>query len=250
MSLQEPITCPSCREKVPPDYVVCPYCGYSLVEVIEEKILPPVKIRESLSRVARILNPRRSMEVMKEVAINSDRKGAFLIVWLITALFLQNFVVRLYRGNPNYEIGLTGIVLLFLFPVIGGMILIIVGILSWYLGSFSIWAVCKMLGGRGRFRETAAAIGYGLAPLVPNILIVNLLLIFIGPSGDLTQSQMHTAFNQLFSILLLPGIVAAIILVSQGIQETHRFQRLWAIAITVGVASVYLFFFWVPNVLT
>ncbi len=249
MSFQEAITCTNCQEKVPPDYVVCPYCGYSLVEILEEKILPPVKIRESLSRVVRILNPRRSLEVIKEVTINPDRKGAFLIVFLISGLFMQNFMVRVYRGNPNYEIGLTG---LLLFPIIllfGGLILGIVGFLSWYLWSFITWAICRMLGGRGKFKETTAVIGYGLAPLVINFLVANVLLLFIGPTGDLTQPSVHSAFTQMLSILLLPGIIATIFLVSRGIQEVHRFQQALAFVTTATVAALYLFLFWVPNVL-
>ncbi len=249
MSLQEPITCPSCHEKVPLDYVVCPYCGYSLVEIIEEKILPPVRIFESLLRVARILNPRRSLEVMKEVTINPDRKGALLIVIIISGLFLQNFVIRLYRGNPNYDLGLTGLILFLIIPLVGMAFLGVVGALSWYLWSFILWAICHMLGGRGKFRETAAVVGYGLAPLILNILIANIILLFIGPTGDLTQASTHAAFNQMFSILILPGIVATIYLVSRGIQEIHRFQQVLSLLTTGIAAALYMFLFWVPNVL-
>lgn len=245
---QEPITCPSCHEKVPPDYVVCPYCGYSLVEILEEKILPPVKIRESLLRVVRILNPRNSLEVMKEVSINPDRKGALLIVLLISGLFLQNFVVRLYRGNPSYDLGLTGLMLLLLMPLVGALMLGIIGFISWYLGSFVLWAICRMLGGRGKFRETASVVGYGLAPLIINILVANVLLLFIGPTGDLTQAAMHAAFSQMFSILLIPGIVASLYLVSRGVQEVHRFQQYLAFLTSGIVAGIYLFLFWLPNV--
>ena len=73
MSISESLICHQCGERVPGDYVVCPYCGYSLVQILRQQFKVKVTIFESWGRIYRLLRyPRRTPEWMDQIATNYD----------------------------------------------------------------------------------------------------------------------------------------------------------------------------------
>jgi hypothetical protein len=81
MSSSEANICPQCREKVPADYVVCPYCGYSLVKIVRARVRARITLFESIGRIFRFYRrPHESQLLMQQIANNADRKGPIIIL--------------------------------------------------------------------------------------------------------------------------------------------------------------------------
>ena len=84
MSEAESIVCPNCSERRPAGYILCPYCGFDLTQIVRARQRVRITLRESFSRIWRSLyDPRLSKTVFNEIGANPDRKGA-----IITLIFL------------------------------------------------------------------------------------------------------------------------------------------------------------------
>lgn len=251
MSLSESIICsnPLCKERVPTDYVLCPYCGTSLVEILQERIKTKIRLRDSMRRIYRLIRDpmRNTTLVTKDIAINADRKGPLLIILLFIMSFALKTTVLLPKNSgfsiPQYAIGgsifsiiislLINIVyfvgyymsVFILIPFIFGILILLAGIIFWRLIAIIFHGMCKSLAGVGNRRDTASILGYSIAPLIISQLIEAVILFFIAPSNP---SFSDPDFKSLFftlDLIIIPFFAWSFYILYLGTKEVHRLSE-------------------------
>ena len=123
MSTTSTVRCPSCGENIPTDYVVCPYDGYSLIKELREKTRVKIKLRESISRIIRLIrSPRANSNIVfDEIITNYDRKGPIVVLFLLGWVF--GFQIAPYFNAYYLATNPQDIVFIYFLGVIGGLIL-------------------------------------------------------------------------------------------------------------------------------
>ncbi len=235
------LECPSCGERVPSEYVVCPYCGYSLVEVIEKKIKPRIGIRDSLGRVVGMFHYKHFRRTFNDIKYNPDRKGAFLMVYLVCVTFAGSLISKLFLSDAGG--GILTIILMYLLGSLGvGLLLLPLAIPTWYVYSFIVWGIAKLLDGKGTYSETLGLLGYTLSPVVVNQFLADIILLIIGPRGSALLSY---EASTMFAALNLPGFLAALYLAWLGLIEVHRLSKQYSAAVVgsfgLGIFLIFIF---------
>ncbi len=264
MSISESLICQQCGERVPGDYVVCPYCGYSLIQLLRQQIKAKVTIFESWGRIYRLLRyPRRTPEWMSQVATNADRKGGIFVLYLIAASFLTVIGVYFIKLQVPVVDGwddLVGILFFIIIPIFGGIAFWPLLFITWFTLSLFLWMFAKLLGGKGSFKETMSLLGYSLVPLIPGLLLSNFLLLLFLPNpsdNPITQgasgadikaaiAEINAAgVTDLAFLLLLPFLAWCIYIAANGIEKIHRIKIMESAGIAGGVAALFLLAFYI-----
>lgn len=266
MSTTETITCPSCGESIPTDYVVCPYDGYSLVKELRETIRTKIKFREGIGRAYRLVRSplQNTTQVMNEVATNFDRKGPLFVIFIVS--FLYSFRLAAYAnlyimGSSAQSAEIGFIILLGLTSgLVIGILLFPFAIIFWYLFTILIHFGSRFQGaGTASFKETASVVGYAITPFIIGLLILNFLLFFIIPPGNIIEitTEPSSLFGRNVGIGYLPGneIVTNVHLIifimfaawfvyicGNGLEKLHTLPRIQAFGLPTGVMIVYVWF--------
>ncbi|MHA2232107.1 MAG: hypothetical protein ACXAB4_06435, partial [Candidatus Hodarchaeales archaeon] len=144
------IICPQCQERAPPDYVLCPYCGYSLVKIVRERTRVHVGFSQAIGRIRRLLiepimDPSHSLirtrETMREISANPDRKGGLLISFLISFFLLE--MVAVYWITTNGFPLLFSLAFLIVWGLFGAFIWFILVFLVWWVFGLATWLLAR-----------------------------------------------------------------------------------------------------------
>lgn len=269
MSLSESIICsnPLCRERVPTDYVLCPYCGTSLVEILQERIKVKIRLRDSLKRIYRLLrDPVRNTElVTKDIALNADRKGPLLLILLFIMSFSMKVTVLLTKvpgfSTPQYEIGgsiqniiaslLINIVyfvgyylsVFIIMPFVMALLLLFFGFLFWRIIALIFHGMCKSLAGNGKRGETASILGYSLAPLFFSQIIVALILFVIAPSNPSFTDPNFKSLYSTLDLIIIPFFAWSFYILYLGTKEVHRLSDRASMAVSGSFIGIFVIIF-------
>ncbi|MGC9778271.1 MAG: YIP1 family protein [Candidatus Heimdallarchaeota archaeon] len=189
MSTEEVIIrCPICNETSPQGYLLCPFCGADLTKTYEAKIFAPVTYKEVWYRFkALVMTPR---VISNEIAENPDSKGGFLfIIAIALGLATQLSAYIIHARVLDWKF----------YPVIfllGWIFTLILPTLIWFLGSWIIRTMTRLLGGKGNRKQIRAAVGYGLMPVVFVELLIGIFQLIALPWGlDPDPSSFLEIFN-------------------------------------------------------
>lgn len=266
MSSSDTITCPSCGEQIPTDYVVCPYDGYSLVKELRQKVRTKIRLKEGIGRAYRLLRqPMKNTDrVMEEVATNYDRKGPLVVLFLIS--FLMAFRVAPYSNaylsgtTVAPEMGfilILGLVSGFMF----GPVVFIFGLILWYGISLVVHYAGKLLSssvaGTAEFKETQSVVGYALTPLVLGLFLLNILFFFVLPEGNIYNQQAASSFFEtvvvgynsdvageieLFYMVFYALFATwSVVICGVGFEKVHRVPKVQSFGVPAAVALLYGF---------
>ena len=219
---EEAIVCPMCLERVPPEYIICPYCGYDLTKLIYEVSAGALGIRGIIRRLYQVV--RQPQLAMKDVADHPDRFGGVLIMLALSIFLLLGWGTSyLLRSGV---IGFGGLLRTLPYLLLSGFLFLIVPLMMWFLGSAIFWLIAKMLGGRGvNFAQTQSVVGYGLTPLVLwAALSIPLLLIGL-PSDPSVTVMANSGIESLLTYLMLLALVWSVILIGIGLTRAHLFSK-------------------------
>lgn len=265
VSTTDTITCPSCGESIPTDYVVCPYDGYSLIKELREKVRTKIKFREGIGRAYRLVRSplKNTTEVMEEVATNFDRKGPLFVLIIFSFLFsfrLAAFANSYLIGSgQSAEIGFI-ILLGLISGFILGILLFPFTIIFWYLFTVLIHFGSRFQGaGTVSFKETASVVGYAITPFIIGLLILNFLLFVFLPLGNIIDitTEPSSLFGRNVGIGYLPGfeivnnlhliiyvIFAAwfVYICGTGLKVLHALPRFQAFGLPTAVMILYTWF--------
>jgi len=239
--------CPRCFENVPSTYILCPFCGYDLTRLLEVKFRPPVYMRDRVRRAKGVvMDP---MNTMTEIAENPDGKGVMIILLFYAFLAMIKVAVYAYhfdidyvgfttaeQSSVNSSLAKAQLALIFL----GSMVFLILPLFVLFLGSFIIWLIVKLLGGKGTYFQTRVVVGYSLIPVLLGE-ILSILILFLGLSDvsvtvtrdegmSTTVSNMVTAMEDLqgqsvvtaTNYIILVFWIWAAFLMTIGIARAHR----------------------------
>ncbi|MFX0117489.1 MAG: YIP1 family protein [Candidatus Hodarchaeota archaeon] len=247
MSISESIICPQCQERAPADYVLCPYCGYSLIKLVRERTRVHVGFTQSMDRIRRlIIDPKHTHETMREISANPDRKGGLMASFLISFFLFEMIAFLFVRSHPaDFLSSLNGLlfalgIIIFL-PLIGGFFFLFVVYFVWWVFGLATWLLARLVGGKGTRKDTSSIIGYALLPLAPAFLISALIMFLIAPSGggqsfDATLRDVNADF---IAIILLPFLVWSIYLGGLGIQHVHSLDRNFSFGISGFMVAIF-----------
>jgi len=273
MSLSESVICPNCKERVPTDYVICPYCGYSLVETLREEIKVKIGFRTALSRIYRLIkDPIHNTEpVTQDISVNVDFKGPALVVLLFLMGFVMKASVLLTKHDnfnaPSIPIGGSlfsilgdislNIIYFFafyfsVFILIPGLLAILLwlfGIIFWRIMALVFHGICKALAGSGNRADSTSIIGYSLIPLFISQVIESLLLFILAPANPTVSPTGGLSFGlyKLLDLIILPFMGWSFYILYLGVKKTHRLPERTAMIASgsfIGfVALVFIFGF-------
>ncbi|MFW9990453.1 MAG: Yip1 family protein [Candidatus Odinarchaeota archaeon] len=260
MSSEDSVVCPNhgCGERVPKDYVLCPYCGYNLLAVLKEATKVKITIRESIGRIRKLVpvrNPMllkdKTLECMGEVATNADRKGPIIVLFLLSAAYslkLAPYVgaINNASGGPVAVSPQFVFLLFYIFiPLLIGLFLLPVNYLIWRVLAILVHFPSKYMGGGGSQVETQSVIGYALTPLIIGELVINTVLYFIiGNSTSATTLYENMVLFE--AILIIPFFVWAAAIAMIGLMEVHNLKYPIAGGIAGGIAGIYIILFVPP----
>jgi len=243
---EEMMDCPRCFENVPSTYILCPFCGYDLTRLLEVKFRPPVYMRDRIRRAKGVvLDP---LNTMTEIAENPDGKGVVLILLFYAFLSMIKVAVYAYHINIDYvgfstaeqssvNSSLAKALLALIF--LGSMIFLLLPLFILFLGSFVIWLVIKLLGGKGTYFQTRVVVGYSLVPVLLGE-ILSILILFLG----LSDVSVTVTSGQGMSDIV-PNMVTAIEdMQGQGVVTATNYLILlfwiWAaLLMTIGIARAH-----------
>ncbi|MFQ5976670.1 MAG: YIP1 family protein [Candidatus Heimdallarchaeota archaeon] len=242
MSFTDSIICPQCQERAPTDYVLCPYCGYSLVKIVRERTRVHVGFGQAIDRIRRLLiepimDPSRSLirtrETMREISANPDRKGGLLISFLISVFLLE--MVAVYWITTNGFPLLFSLVFLIVFPIFGAFIFFILVFVVWWVFALATWLLARLVGGKGTRKDTSGIVGYALLPLAPAFLVSDLIM-FLQDNTDFV------------AIIILPFLLWTIYLAALGLQHVHSLDRTFSFGISIFLVAIFYLAF-IMNIL-
>jgi hypothetical protein len=264
LSSSDTITCPSCGESIPTDYVVCPYDGYSLVKELREKIKVKIKLREGINRAYRLLrDPRSTIQVMEEVASNVDRKGPLFILFAFSFLYC----FRLAAYTNAYVNGTSGSADMGFILILGlvaglllGLVVFIFTVIFWNLITLIVHFGSRFLSGTATYRESQSVVGYSMSPFILGLIILNVLLFFMLPDGDIISTTTNalgqtvgigynedgSSITSIYMLLFLIFAAWAVAICGFGLELVHRLPRLQAFGLPGAIAVIY---FWLAFII-
>jgi len=225
---------------------------------IKAKIKEKITLRESISRIRKLVPLRhpllikdKTIECMEEVATNFDRKGPFIILFLITFTFSFKFASYIFRlatansvGVPPQFIILTFFIIV---PLLTGLLLWPINYIIWRILSLLIHFPCKYMGGGGTQKETQSVTGYALTPLVIGELVINILLIFLLSGSTVTTAVASAAMWEVLLILPFFAWTGAIAMI--GLSKVHNIKYPISGGVSGAFIGFYLLFFVFPFLL-
>ena len=243
MSISDSIVCPQCQERAPADYVVCPYCGYSLIKIVRERTRVHVGFGQAIGRIRRLIaDPMHTPEVMREIGLNPDRKGGLMIAFLISYFLLELVAIVMFRSYPGGLEPLFALGLLITFPLMGSLILLFLVYLVWWIFGLTTWLIARLIGGKGSRGDTSGVVGYGMLPLALGFLVADLLMFILAPTpgeDDTFQDVLRDVDTGFVGIILLPFIVWTAYIVGLGIENVHSLDRTYSFAISGVIAAIF-----------
>lgn len=236
MSISDSIVCPQCQERAPADYVLCPYCGYSLIKLVRERTRVHVGIAQAIGRIRRLIgdpikDPTNSLahtrEIMREISSNPDRKGGLIISFMISFFLLEMVAIAFVRTEGGLPL-LFALVLMVAFPLIGSFVFIFLVYLVWWAFGLATWLLARLVGGKGTRKDTSGIVGYALLPLALAFLVSDLIIFLLG-SDD-------TGF---VALVILPFLAWTIYLAALGLQHVHSLDRAFSFGISGFLVAVF-----------
>ncbi|MHA2297602.1 MAG: Yip1 family protein [Candidatus Hodarchaeales archaeon] len=265
MSSEDSVVCPNfgCGERVPKDYVLCPYCGYNLLTVIKEATKVRITIRESIRRIRKLFpifgmirnaNPllikEKTIECMEEVAANADRRGPIIILYLLTFAYSLKIAPFFFAINNSSGFSFGASVHFFLLafyifiPIFIALFLLPVSILIWRLVALVIHVPSKYMGGGGSHKETQSLVGYALTPFIIGELVINLILYFILFTVNSTSaSELFLITFPLETLLIIPFFIWVVFVAMVGLNKIHNLSYPISGGIAGTIAGLYIVFF-------
>lgn len=235
MSISDSIVCPQCQERAPADYVLCPYCGYSLIKLVRERTRVHVGFGQAIGRIRRLIvepirDPSNSLahtrETMREIGSNPDRKGGLLISYLIS-FFLLEMVAIAYVRIEGFPL-VYALVIMVVFPLIGSLVFIFLVYLVWWAFGLATWILARLVGGKGTRKDTSGIVGYALLPLAPAFLVSDFIIFLLGTDD--------TGF---VALVILPFLVWTIYLAALGLQHVHSLDRTFSFGISGLLVGIF-----------
>ena len=168
------IRCSICRETVPQGYLLCPFCGADLTTTYETKIFAPVTWRDVWRRIRLLLT--RPREIFEEIADNPDSKGGVIFLFAISFCFSLQVVAYLVHIE-----GLTNL-FGFLAFIVMWILSSIIPFICWFLGSWIIRMMMRLLSGKATGKQIRSAVGYGLMPIMFAEILAAFFLLVALPS--------------------------------------------------------------------
>ncbi len=245
MSTSESIVCPNCNERSPAGYILCPYCGFDLIKIIRSREKVRVTIKETLGRIWRSLyDPRKSKTLFHEIGVNPDRKGAILVLYLLSVTFsIRLGSLLLKTNNPNYfELALWYTLTA---PWILGFAMFLLALFGWFIIGLIIWILAKTLGGKAGLRDTLGILGYSFGPLITASFVINIIIVFIGPVISSIATTTWRSFN-LFEIFYIPFIALCAYHCGNGIHSAHLLNNTYSYGICAFISIAYTLFYLLP----
>ncbi|MBN1331133.1 MAG: YIP1 family protein [Candidatus Heimdallarchaeota archaeon] len=206
------IRCPICNETSPQGYLLCPFCGADLTVVYEQKIFAPVTYKESFFRIKElIIKPRKISQI---IADNPDSKGGFLFC-VVIALGLATQLIAYIIHTRTLDWKFYPVIFL-----IGWVVIFLLPFLLWFLGSWIIRTMSRLLGGKSSRKQIRSAVGYGMLPVVFAEIFNGIFLLIALPyeePGDYditgiieSMSNLRNSFAGITSIIIhFAGIIAS-----------------------------------------
>lgn len=248
MSESESLICPNCSERSPAGYILCPYCGFDLTQIVRARERVRVTFKERFSRIWRSLfDPRESRHLFSEIGVNPDRTGAIIILYLLSVAFAMRLgALTVKTADPSWH----GWELLFFLiaPWFIGIAFFILAFFAWLMATLFIWLLAKTLGGKAGFKDTLGIVGYSLGPLITAAFIINLITTLLGPTIDIVTPDTWQNYS-LFEILYIPFFVLAAYHCGNGIRTAHLLNKYYAYGISGFLTFFYIYVYLLPNIL-
>jgi len=205
MSTEEAIVrCPICSETSPQGYLLCPFCGADITVAYEQKIYAPVTYKETWFRIKSfVVKPRK---ISQEIADNPDSKAGFLFSIAISlGLATQIIAYIIHTHTLDWKfypvIFIITWVATFLLPIV-----------IWFLGSWIIRTMTRLLGGKASRKQIRAAVGYGMLPVVFAEVFNGIFLLVALPWRDPGTYDFDAIIEAMFDLRnSFAGIVAIVI---------------------------------------
>lgn len=245
MSESESFVCPNCSERSPAGYILCPYCGFDLTHILRQAQKTGITFRERFLRIWRSLSdPRESKILFREVGVNPDRKGVFILLYFLSVAYasrLGAFTIKASSATwQDFHFWYFLIQ-----PWFTGIMFFFLAVFGWFISSLIVWLLSKTLGGKASLRDTYSIVGYSLGPLITASLLVSLTIVLIGPSISSITTLTWTEFT-MFEAIYLPFILIAVYHCGNGIQAGHLLNPTYSYLISGVVAGIFTVFYLLP----
>ena len=258
MSESESLVCPNCSERSPAGYILCPYCGFNLTDILRQIQRRPVSFRERFSRIRRsaligreFFNVREAASISKnlfrEIGVNPDRLGVVFLLYFLSVAYstrLAAYVVKLGFENSSIYHDLHFWFFL-ISPWLVGIMFLLLALFGWFLSSVFIWLVAKTLGGKASLRDTYSIVGYSLGPLIPASLVIAVLVIFLGRPIGTVSATTYLQYT-IFDLLYIPFIFISVYHCGNGLQEGHRLNPTYSYLVSGGLAIIFIYLYIIP----
>ncbi len=247
------IFCPYCGEAISPINNTCPKCGADLSGLethFEETIFPRIGFKEALQRILGTFY--RPDTNFMEISHFPDFKGPLLVISTLIIIAIIQAIIS-FRLTEPLQYALTLLIsqylFQFLFPtipiyvqqilVISTMsstlsltltlsIVVIIAefIILWPAFGLLYWIFYKILGGKGKFKDTLIILGYAGTPQIIglaisiflNTIILDIMLIWTGILIGYGLSHIHKIpKNKSLIIGLMIPIILVILSLLYGI---------------------------------
>lgn len=248
MSESESLVCPNCSERSPGGYILCPYCGFDLTKIVRARQRVQITFKERFSRIWRSLyDPRQSKVLFHEIGVNPDRLGAIFVLYLLSVAYATRLPVLVFKGGSSSFRNLPFLFYL-ISPWIVGIGFIILALFGWLASGFVTWLIARLLGGKAGFRDTLGIVGYSLGPLITASVVINLIILVLGPQYGTIDTESWTAIT-IFEALYIPFLALSAYHCGNGIRTAHLLNNIYSYGISGIITVLFAFFYLVPSIL-
>jgi hypothetical protein len=248
VSESESIVCPNCTERSPAGYILCPYCGFDLTKIVQRIQRVRITFRERFVRIWRSLyDPRQSRNVFREIGVNPDRTGALFVLFLLSVAYATRLGALVIKASTSsYHDAHFWYFLIS--PWFVGIGFFVIAIFGWFTSGIITWLAAKTLGGKAGLRDTLGILGYSLSPLIVGSLLINVLIVFLGPNLSTITLNSWTNYA-LFEILYLPFLALAAYHCGNGIHTAHLLNYTYSYGISGVLTASYAFLYLLPVII-
>ncbi|PWI48652.1 hypothetical protein CEE45_05425 [Candidatus Heimdallarchaeota archaeon B3_Heim] len=243
MSESESIVCPNCSERSPAGYILCPYCGFDLTNILRQKQRIGITFRERFSRIWRSLSdPRDSKILFNEIGVNPDRLGVIILLYLLSVSYATRLGTFAIKGSKSSWHDFHFIYFL-ISPWLTGIGFLILALFGWIASTLVIWLIAKTLGGKASLRDTYSIVGYSLGPLITASLVVSFVIIILGRPLDVTDTWLSSGYA-IFDMLYLPFLAVCAYHCGNGLQSGHLLNPTYSYLLSSAIASNFFALFY------
>jgi hypothetical protein len=248
LSESESTVCPNCSERSPAGYILCPYCGFDLTNILRQAQKVDITFKERFSRIFRsATDPRESKILFREVGVNPDRLGVLFLLYFLSVAYatrIGSFTIK--ASSPSWHDFHFWYFLIF--PWFGGIAFLFLAIFGWIIASLVIWLIAKTLGGKASLRDTYSIVGYSLGPLIPASLLISIIIVFLGPVIGVITPTTAMSFG-IFEVVYLPFLGICAYHCGNGLQSGHLLNPTYSYILGGAVAGLYALLYLVPIVI-